>query len=93
MSQAIGLSRYAALVTRHDDAYILRIPELLLTVTAGELREGYEHLRRRQAELVELARNMGALDELPAPTELPPMRSIFAQPSEIDPDVVPIKRV
>jgi hypothetical protein len=68
---------YAVVVTRHRDGYGLRIPELLLTVRAEDLQDGYRRLRKRQEEVVELARSIDALDELPSPAEPPVLKSLF----------------
>jgi len=59
--------RYTICVTRHGDGYVLRVPELLLAVSAPELRAGYVRLLERQREIIDLARTMGVLDELPTP--------------------------
>ena len=64
--------RYAILVTEHGDArdaYELSIPELLLTVRASSLQDGYARLQHRLAQVVELARRLGTLDELPPPVD------------------------
>jgi hypothetical protein len=68
---------YAIVVTRHGDVYDLRIPELLLSVKATDLQDGYKRLLERQQEVINLARSMDALDELPSPAVPPPLKSIF----------------
>jgi hypothetical protein len=77
MNEAERCRRYTIRVTHRDGVHELRIPELLLTVKAGGLQEGYERLLERQRELVDLARSMDALDELPPPAETPALKSIF----------------
>jgi len=62
-------TRYAILVTERRDAYELSIPELLLTVRASSLQDGYTRLRHRLSQVMELARRLGTLDELPPPVD------------------------
>ena len=59
--------RYAIRVTQHGGTYELSIPELLLVVRAPSLQDGYDRLRRRQQEVVDLAQSLDALDDLPQP--------------------------
>jgi len=77
MKEAGHVFPYTIVVTRHRGVYDLRIPELLLAVRARDLYDGYERLLKRQQEVVDLARSMDALDELPSPTEPPALKSIF----------------
>jgi hypothetical protein len=77
MSEAGPPTCYVIHVARHGDIYELRIPELLLAVRSSSLQEGHERLRRRQQEMVDLARSMGALDELPSPAKPPAVTSVF----------------
>jgi hypothetical protein len=60
-------SPYTICVIRRANGYVLRIPELLLAVSATGLKEGYARLLERQRELLDLARALGAMDELPPP--------------------------
>ena len=83
--------RYAIAVTEHIDGYELRVPELLLAVTATSLKEGYERLLKREREIVELARNLGALHELPTPAAPATLRPVLSElATEINPDVMPL---
>lgn len=67
MSETEPAARYTICVTRQGDGYVLRIPELLLAVSARDLSTGYVRLLERQREMVDLARMMDVLDELPLP--------------------------
>jgi hypothetical protein len=63
---------YPILVTEKDGAFELRIRELLLVVRGADLQQAYDELMRRKHEVVDGARAVGALDELPPP-ERPPL--------------------
>jgi hypothetical protein len=67
MTETEPAPRYTICVTRRGDGYVLRIPELLLAVGARDLSTGYVRLLERQREMVDLARRMDVLDELPPP--------------------------
>ncbi|WP_428660048.1 hypothetical protein [Reyranella sp.] len=71
------LHRYTIHVTYRGGMYSLHIPELLLAARATDLHDGYERLRKRQQELVDFARSMDALDELPPPAKPPALGSFF----------------
>ena len=77
MTETGGASRYSIVVTRHRGVYELCIRELLLTVRAATLQEGYARLLERQRQMVDLARSLDALDDLPSPTEPPIMTSVL----------------
>jgi hypothetical protein len=68
---------YTIIVTQHRGVYELSTPELLLTVRATDLQDGYERLRRRQQEVVDFACGVDALDELPPPAEPPALKTVF----------------
>ena len=93
MSEVGSPIYYVIRVTRHGDIYDLRIPELLLTVRTKDLRDGYERLLKRQKEVTDLARSMGMSGELPTPAKPPALSAVITLATEIDSDVVPIKRV
>ena len=65
-----GIS-YAVLVTKLDRGFEFRIRELLLTVRADHLSEGWRLLLDRKREIINWVRAAGLLDELP-PAEPPP---------------------
>ena len=77
MTEANSSHPYTIRVRHHGSVYELHIPELLLTVRTKDLRDGYERLLKRKREMVDFARSIDALDELPAPAEPPALRSIF----------------
>lgn len=63
---------YPILVTEREGAFELRIRELLLVVRGPDLQQAYDELMRRKLEVIDGARAVGALDELPRP-ERPPL--------------------
>jgi len=77
MTKAGRTSAYTIVVTLRRGVYELRIPELLLAVRATDLHDGYERLRKRQQEMVDFARSVDALDELPSPAKPPALGSAF----------------
>jgi hypothetical protein len=64
---------YPVIVTRRVDGYELSIRELLVTVRARTVSEGWKLLIERRQEVMEWAVAAGLLDELPAPQPLPPL--------------------
>jgi hypothetical protein len=62
---------YPVLVTERNGGYELRIRELLLVVRGPDLEQAYEELIKRKQEVIDSARAVGALDELPAPDRPP----------------------
>ena len=66
---------YVVYVTKRGDTFELAIPELLLFLECSDLQEGYERLQRRKLEIVDKARAMGLLDELPSPLSPPVIKS------------------
>ncbi len=63
---------YPVLVTEREGGFELRIRELLLVVRGADLQQAYEELIRRKREVLDGAKAVGALDELPPP-ERPPL--------------------
>jgi hypothetical protein len=64
---------YPILVTEKEGAFELRIRELLLVVRGPDLQEAYDELIKRKLEVIDGARAVGALDELPPPERPPPL--------------------
>jgi hypothetical protein len=62
---------YPILVTERDGGYELRIRELLLLVRGPDLQLAYDELIKRKQEVIDAARAVGALDELPPPDRPP----------------------
>jgi hypothetical protein len=85
--------RYTIRVARRGETYVLRIPELFLAVSATELRAGYVRLLERRREMLDLARMMGVMDELPPPATPPALTCRLTLTGEVDREVVPIEAV
>lgn len=62
---------YPVVITRCADGFELSICELLVTVRAANLSEGWKILIDRQREVMEWAAVAGLLDELPPPQPPP----------------------
>ena len=58
---------YPILVTEREGTFELRIRELLLVVRGPDLQQAYDELMRRKLEVIDGAKAVGALDELPSP--------------------------
>lgn len=58
---------YPVLVTQANGVCEVRIRELLLSVRDADLARAYEELMKRRNEIVEWARSIDTLDELPIP--------------------------
>jgi hypothetical protein len=70
---------YPVLVTKRDGAYDLRIRELLLFVSGPDLQQVYNELLKRKQEVIDCAREIGSLDELPLPSR-PPLLLVTNHP-------------
>jgi hypothetical protein len=68
---------YTVLVTQRDGEFELRIPELLLVERGASLEETYTRLIRRKREIVEWARSIDSLDELPPARPAPALGSLL----------------
>jgi len=68
---------YPILVTERQGTFELRIRELLLVVRGPDLQQAYDELMRRKLEVIDGAKAVGALDELPPP-EPPPLADATA---------------
>ncbi len=66
---------YTVLVTQRDGEFELRIRELLLVERGSSLEETYARLIRRKREIVEWARSIDSLDELPPAKPAPALGS------------------
>ena len=66
---------YPILVIKRRAGFELRVNELLLMVRAPTLQQGYDLLSQRLHEIIDRARDMEALDELPPPAA-PPLRPL-----------------
>jgi hypothetical protein len=64
---------YRVLITERSGGYELRIRELQLTVRGPSLERAYDDLMIRKRKIVEWARSLDALDELPTPEPPPPV--------------------
>ena len=62
---------YPVLVTQRDGAFELRIWELRLVVRGSDLPSAYRELSERKKRIIDWAREVGSLDDLPAPTKPP----------------------
>lgn len=58
---------YVVFVTKHNGIYNLAISELLLQVCDSDIEKAYEELIRRKQHIIDYARALGSLDELPLP--------------------------
>lgn len=70
---------YAVLVTKRTRGFELSIRELLITVVAPSLSEGWRELADRKRQLFELAEAAGVRDEIPPPASPPPLARPTAQ--------------
>jgi hypothetical protein len=70
--------RYPIFVTQQGSMYTLRIRELLLLVHDADLQNGYEELLERKKQVIDWAREIGLIDELPPPS--PPPFGAAARP-------------
>jgi hypothetical protein len=61
---------YAVLVTKLGQGCELQIRELLVSVRADDLAEGWRLIQERKQEVIDCARAAGLTEELPLP--LPP---------------------
>ena len=71
---------YAVRVTQRNGEFELRIPELLLVERGSDLAQAYARLQDRKREIVEWARSLDALDELPQPAATAPLNSPLPRP-------------
>jgi hypothetical protein len=58
---------YPILVTERNGEYTLRVKELILIVRSRDLGDAYRQIVARRRQLLQWARELGALDELPEP--------------------------
>jgi hypothetical protein len=65
--------RYPVLITAYAGGFELRIRELLVIVRTPDLADGWRQLRARLAEVIDMAAEIDALDQLPEPAPLPPL--------------------
>jgi len=63
-------AKYAVLVTKHEGGFTVRIRELLLVEHASTLQQAYEQLMNRKRKVIDWARSLDALHELPS-AEIP----------------------
>lgn len=63
---------YAVVVTRLGRGIELRIRELLISVRADDVAEGWRLIQERKHEMIDCARAAGLIDELPRPLPPPP---------------------
>jgi hypothetical protein len=68
---------YAVQVTQRDGEFELRIRELLLVERGPNLKEVYARLIERKREIIDWARTIDSLDELPQPKPVPPLGSVL----------------
>lgn len=64
---------YVVFVTKRNGIYNLAIPELLLQVCDSDIEKAYAELAWRKQHIIDYARALGSLDELPLPVT-PPLR-------------------
>jgi hypothetical protein len=64
---------YAVVITKLDDGFELQIRELLISVRAGTLADGWVLIQERVQEVIDCARSAGVSDELPSPLPPPPV--------------------
>jgi hypothetical protein len=69
--------KYPVLVTQRRGEYRLRIPELLISVRSQTLQAGLDEVRARIATMLDSAGAIDALDEVPPPRPLAPLRGSF----------------
>jgi hypothetical protein len=72
MAEAQADLDYAVFLKEHRGVYELRIRELLLVVRGPDLQKAYEELLSRKQEIIDSARALGTLDEVPT-AERPPL--------------------
>lgn len=65
MAAAQSTTDYLVLLAERADGYELHIRELLLWVKGPDLQLAYAELMKRKQELMDWARLVGALDDLP----------------------------
>ena len=61
---------YVVFVTKRNGIYDLAISELLLQVSDANIEKAYEELARRKQHIIDYARMLGSLDDLPFPVTL-----------------------
>ncbi|UYN97343.1 MAG: hypothetical protein KIT25_10575 [Enhydrobacter sp.] len=66
---------YCVLVTERSGEYELRIRELHLVARGPDLQQAYEDLMARKRKIIDWARLLDALDELPVPEPPSPVRA------------------
>jgi hypothetical protein len=64
---------YAVLVTKQNGGFELRIRELLITVFAANLSDGWRCLADRKRQVIDLAEAAGLGDQIPPPDPPPPL--------------------
>lgn len=69
---AVGTG-YRVLITERAGGYELRIRELHLVVRGPDLQKAHDELMARKHEIIDWARSLDALDELPVPEPPPPV--------------------
>jgi hypothetical protein len=70
MTRRHAQTDYAVVVTNLGHGFELQIRELLISVRAGNVAEGWRLIQERKQEVLDCARSAGVIDELPSP--LPP---------------------
>jgi hypothetical protein len=73
MADAEQETNYPIFVSERDGVYDFRIRELVLKVSGTDLRQVYDELLKRKQAIIDYARDLGSLDELPRPAALPPL--------------------
>lgn len=64
-------SDFPVLVSHQNGEFRLRIAQLGLVVRAPKIELAYDMLKERRRELLEWARKVSAVDELPTPKPIP----------------------
>jgi peptidoglycan/LPS O-acetylase OafA/YrhL len=74
-----GAHAYPVLVSANGAGFLVRIQELQLTSAGLTLQQAYDELIQRKDQLIDWARAIGTLDELPPPGRAPLVQAV--QPS------------
>ena len=64
---------YVVVITKLGDGFELQIRELLISVRAGTLANGWALIQERVQEVIDCARSAGVIDEMPSALPPPPV--------------------